>query len=99
VIFRRRRFGELVRRQLDVFAEDEADLLREAEEAERAYDASDREEAEEAYGDFQLVLESVQERLEAIRDTYARTLDDDAAADYAAAFDAAARKRHPRVKL
>jgi hypothetical protein len=45
------------------------------------------------------VLESVAARLEDIRDTYARTLDEDAAEEYAAAFDAAARKRHPRVRL
>jgi hypothetical protein len=88
-----------VRRQLDVFEEDEAELLREAAEAERAYDAADRDEAEEAYGDFQLVLETVAERLEQLRDTYARTLDDDAAEAYAAAFDRGARKRHPRVRL
>jgi hypothetical protein len=88
-----------VRRQLDLFAEDEAELLREAEEAESAYDAAERDEAEEAYGDYQLVLESVAERLEDLRDTYARTLEEDVAGEYAAAFDAAALKRHPRVRL
>jgi len=41
-IFRRSRFAELVRRQLDLFAEDEAQLLIEADEAERAYDAAER---------------------------------------------------------
>ncbi len=97
--FRRGRFGELVARQLDLFAEDEAELLREAEELERAYDAAERDEAEEAYGDYQLVLEAVAERLEALRDTYAATLDDDVAAEYAGAFDRAARRRHPRVRL
>jgi len=99
VSFRRNRFGDLVRRQLDLFAEDESRLLEEADEAERAYDEAERDEAEEAYGDFQLVLESVAERLEAVRDTYARTLDDDAAAAYEQAFDRAARKRFPRVRL
>ena len=59
MIFRRDRFGELVRRQLDLFVEDEAELLREAEEAERAYDTAEREDAEEAYGDYQLVLEAI----------------------------------------
>jgi hypothetical protein len=97
VIFRRDRFGDLVRRQLDLFAEDEAELLREVEAAERAYDAAERDEAEEAYGDYQLVLETVTERLEELRDTYAGTLDERAAADYAAAFARAARKRHPRA--
>ena len=97
--FRRNRFGELVRRQLDLFAEDEAVLLEEANEAERAYDAAEREEAEELYGDYQLVLDSVAERLGELRDTYARTLDESAADEYAAAFERAARRRHPRVRL
>ena len=69
--FRRDRFGDLVRRQLDLFAEDDAALLREAEAAERAYDEADRDEAEEAYGDYQLVLEAVADRLGEIRDVYA----------------------------
>jgi hypothetical protein len=99
VRLRRGRFDDLVRRQLDLFADDEAALLREAEEAERAYDAADREDAEEAYGDYQLVLEAIAERLEELRDTYARTLDDDAAEEYAAAFERAAAKRHPQVSL
>jgi hypothetical protein len=87
-----------VRRQLDLFAEAEAELLREADEAERAYDAADREDAEEAYGDLQLVLESVADELEKLRDTYAATLDDDAAEAYAQAFARAARKRFPKVR-
>lgn len=97
--FRRNRFGELVRRQLDLFAEDEAALLEEAEEAERAYDAAERDDAEELYGDYQLVLESLAERLGELRDTYAATLDESAADEYAAAFERAARRRHPRVRL
>lgn len=97
--FRRNRFGELVRRQLDLFAEDEAALLEEADEAERAYDAAEREDAEELYGDYQLVLESVADRLGELRDTYAATLDGSAAEEYAAAFERAARRRHPRVRL
>jgi hypothetical protein len=99
LIFRRDRFGDLVRRQLDLFAEDEAELLREAEEAERAYDGSEREEAEEVYGDYQLVLESIADRLGEVRDTYAATLDEDAAEQFTSSFDRAARKRFPRVAL
>jgi hypothetical protein len=97
VRFGRDRFGELVRRQLDLFAEDEADLLREAEEAERAYDAAERDEAEEAYGDYQLVLEAIVDRLEDLRDTYGRTLDEDAREDYERSFGRAARKRFPAL--
>jgi hypothetical protein len=99
VIFRRDRFGELVRRQLDLFAEDEAELLREAEAAERGYDGAERDEAEEAYSDFQLVLESVSERLEELRDTYAATLEPGPAEQYEVAFARAVRKRYPQVRV
>ena len=97
MIFRRNRFGDLVRRQLDLFEEDEADLLQEAETALRAYDDAEREDAEEAYSDYQLVLESVVESLEELRDTYAMTLDDDSREAYEQAFGRAARKRFPTL--
>ena len=93
LIFRRDRFGDLIRRQLDLFVEDEAALLREAEEAERAYDTADRELAEEAYGDYQLVLEAIADALAELRDTYGTTLDDDAREEYERAFDRAANRR------
>ena len=95
--FRRDPFGELIRRQLDLFAEDDAELLLEADAAERAYDAAERDEAEEAYGDYQLVLEAVADRLGEIRDTYASTLDEETADEYARAFERAARKRYPKL--
>jgi flagellar biosynthesis/type III secretory pathway protein FliH len=93
VIFRRDRFGDLVRRQLDLFAEDEAALLREAEQAESAYDEAGRDDAEEVYSDYQLVLEAVVDALTELRDTYAATLDEEAAEDYEQAFARGARKR------
>lgn len=95
--FRRDRFGGLIRGQLELFAEDERELLDEAEAAEAAYDAAEREEAEEAYGDYQLVLESTANLLGELRDTYASTLDADAAEAYAQAFARAARKRFPAL--
>ncbi len=90
---RRGRFDDLVRRQLDLFAEEEADLLAEADDAEGAYDAAAREDAEEAYADFQLVLETGTDRLREILVAYASTLDDDAADEYEQAFVRAAAKR------
>ena len=95
---RRDRFGDLVRRQLDLFAEDERELLAEADAAERAYDAADREDAEEAYGDYQLVLESIADALEELRDAYASNLDEEAAGAYTQAFSRAARKRFPKLR-
>lgn len=94
---RRDRFGDLVRRQLDLFAEDEAELLREADAAERAYDAAEREDAEEAYGDYQLVLEAIADRLGELRDAYSRTLPNDAIDAYERSFEHAARKRYPKL--
>ena len=96
---RRDRFGELVRRQLELFAEDVHELLAEADAAERAYDAADRDDAAEAYGDYQLVLESIADGLEEVRDAYASTLDEAAASAYARAFARAARKRFPKVRV
>jgi hypothetical protein len=96
VSFRRDRFAELVRRQLDLFALDEAELLREASEAEKAYDEADREDAEEAYGDLQLVYQAIGEQLEDLRATYAATLEGEARDDYERSFDRLAAKRYPR---
>lgn len=87
------RFDDLVQRQLDLFAADEAELLAEAREAEQAWDRADRDEAEEAYGNLQLVLDAIGDRLLDIRETYAATLDEAAADEYRATFARAARKR------
>ena len=93
---RRSRFDELVRTQLDLFAEDEAELLEEAQEADDAWTHADRDEAEELYGDYQLVVDAIGDRLLDVRETYAATLDDDAADEYRAAFNRAASKRFSR---
>ena len=94
MIFRRSgRFDELVRTQLDLFAEDEAELLEEAQEADEAQTHADRDEAEELYGDYQLVVDAIGERLLDIRETYAATLDDEAGDEYRDAFNRAATKR------
>lgn len=93
---RGRRFRDLVERQLDLFAEDEAELLAEAVEADTAWTGASREETEELYGDYQLVVDAIGERLYDIREGYARTLDDSGAGEYRAVFDRAARRRFPR---
>jgi uncharacterized protein YukE len=99
VIFRRDRFGDVIARQLDVFAEDEAELLAECREKVRAYDRAEREEAEEAYGDYMDAVESATEALADMRDRFARTLDEAAADAYGRAFDRAVRKRWPPFAL
>jgi len=93
VIFRRDRFGDLVRRQLALFETDEAGLLEEAAQADTAWTEADRDETEELYGDYQLVVDAVGERLYDVREAYAATLGEDAADEYRSAFDKAALKR------
>ena len=97
--FRRGRFVDLVERQLDLFERDHAGLIGDAEAALRAYDGAPRDEAEERYGDFLDLVETGQDELVEIRETYARTLDDDAAEEYRAVFNRLARKRLPRFGL
>jgi hypothetical protein len=96
VIFGRGRFRELVGRQLDLF-ESETYLLAEAAEADAAWKDAEAAESEELYGDYQLVVDAIGEALHEIRETYARPLDDETAAEYRVAFDRAARKRFGRL--
>jgi hypothetical protein len=91
-MFRRSRFNDLVQRQLELFATDEASLLEEAGQADAAWTRADRDETEEFYGDYQLVVDAIGERLYDVREAYAATLDESAADEYRAAFDAAAAK-------
>ena len=93
---RKRRFDELVDRQLDLFAADDAELLAEAAEAESAWSSSSAESAEEAYGDYQLVVDAIADRLLDIRETYAHALDEDAADEYRDAFTREASRRYRR---
>jgi hypothetical protein len=89
-------FAELVERQLALFAEDEADLLDEADEAEAAWNAAGRDTAEEAYGDYQLVVDAVADRLLDLREAYAATLDGATSDAYRKAFAAGAKRRFRR---
>jgi hypothetical protein len=93
----RGRFRELVDRQLDLFAEDEEELLAEALAAEQAWNDASAEDAEEAYGDYQLVVDAIGDRLHDTREAYAASLDDEVADEYRGAFDRAARKRFGRL--
>ena len=96
----RRRFADLIGRQLDVFAEDEADgLLEEVREMKERYDRAERDEAEESYGDYVDVVEAATEALADMRDRFARTLDEDAAEQYEHEFNRAVKKRWPPFGL
>ena len=93
----RRRYGDVVRRQLDVFALDNADLLAEVEAALRAYDEAPRDEAEERYAEYDDLLDTGRELLAELRDGFRSSLDENAAEEYEAAFERAAAKRFPRI--
>ena len=55
-----------------------------------------RDEAEESYGDFQLVVDAMADRLLEIREAYAATLDPDTADGYRDAFHAGVARRFRR---
>lgn len=93
------RFSELIDRQLDLFAQEDAEFLARVDEAERAYDHADRDEAEEVFGRFQELVEFGTETLAEMRDAYARTLDPDSADEYVAEFNQRVLARLPRFGL
>jgi hypothetical protein len=99
VVFRRRRFADVVELQLDLFAEERAGLIADAEAALRAYDGAERDEAEERYGDYLDLVDTGQDQLLEIREAYASTLDEETAEAYRAAFNERVRKRLPRFGL
>ena len=92
-MFRRRRFREVIERQLAFFEEDDFDLLADVDRALDKYERADRDEAEELYGDYQLSIEAATDRLAELRDTYARTLDEDDAEQFVREFNEAVVER------
>jgi hypothetical protein len=99
VRLRRDPFHDVIARQLDLFVEDEADLLEECRGRFRSYEDAARENAEEAYGDFVDAVETATEALADMRDRFGRTLDGDAAETYEDSFNRAVRKRWPELGL
>ena len=89
----------MIERQLALFQEEHADLIRECDEAEAAYDWAGRDEAEERYGDYADLVETGTELLADLRDSFAATLDEDAAEEYELAFNRAVARRLPRFGL
>jgi hypothetical protein len=77
-------------------AADDAVLLADVERARRAYADADREDAQEAFGDYQLALEALKDRLVEVRDAYAATLAEPDS--YERAFERAAVKRWPDIE-
>jgi len=89
----------VIARQLDLFVEDEADLLEECRSKARTYERAPREDAEEMYGDFVDAVETATEALADMRDRFARTLGAAAAEEYEESFNRAVRRRWPELGL
>jgi hypothetical protein len=99
-MLRRRRFADLIKRQLDVFAEDEAhNIFAEVRDRKALYDRADRDDAEEMYGDYVDAVETGTEALADMRDRFKQTLDEDAADEYEREFNRAVKKRWPPFGL
>jgi hypothetical protein len=98
-VLRRRRFSDLISRQLDLFVQENDELIRECEKAEAAYDRAERDDAEELYGDYQDLVETGTEILADLRDNFALTLDESEFDAYETEFNRAVAKRLPRFAL
>jgi hypothetical protein len=99
VRLRRARFADLIQRQLDLFERDHRGLIDDCVAAERAYDRAGRDEAEERYGDYVDLVETGTELLAELRDSFAATLEEETAEEYADAFNRAVLKRFRRFAL
>jgi hypothetical protein len=99
VIFFKRRFGDLIERQLDLFEQDNGELFERVADAEADYRSAGRGEAEERFSDLQELLTEGTDGLIELRDTYAQTLDEETSEEYVAAFDLAALRRFPQFGL
>ena len=95
----RGRFGDVIKRQLDLFEREQRGLIDDCIAAERAYNRAERDEAEERYGDYVDLVETGTEVLADLRDNFATTHDDETAEEYTAAFNQAVLKRFRRFAL
>jgi hypothetical protein len=98
-VLRGRRFQDVIGRQLELFAREHAGLIRACDQAEEAYERSERDEAEERYGDYQDLVETGTEILADLRDNFALTLGETEAEEYETEFNRAVQKRLPRFSL
>ena len=96
----KRRFSDVIERQLRLFADEHAGLIADVKAAEGQYERAPRDEAEERYGDYLDLVETATETLADLRDHFSATLpeegDDE---EYESAFNRAVRKRWPLFGL
>ena len=89
----------MIRRQLDLFVEESANLIAACDAAERAYDAAARDEAEERYSEYLDLVETGTERLAELRDNFRSAMEEAAAEQYEHEFNDAVQVRLPRFAL
>lgn len=92
-MLRRARFGSVIDAQLDLFIEENREVIDEVRERLNTYSHASRDEAEELYGDYLDAIETGTEILAHLRDRYAATVDDPER--YLLEFDRAVRRRLP----
>ena len=97
LMFRRNRFSDLITRQLDIFGDENAELLAEIAEYRDRWRRASRTGAEEAFGDEQDRVDWAAEALSELCDRYAATLDAPTEAEYRRAFTKAVRRRLPAL--
>jgi hypothetical protein len=91
----RRRFRDVVRRQLAMFHEEEQQLVTEARRELRAYhDSRDPAEAQAHYARYDDLCEDAEDFLVEMRDSMAASMDADRSRHYRAEFDRQARSRY-----
>ena len=93
----RRRFSDLVERQLDLFEADHRAEIADLVQALNEHHRSTRDDAQEAYGDYQDRVDWAAQDLLVLRDAYAASLDDDTGAAYGRAFSRGVRRRFPAL--
>lgn len=96
-MFGRNRFGDLIARQLDLFCEENGELLAEIAEYRERWRRASRDGAEEAFGDEQDRVDWAAEALSDLCDRYAASLDEETEAAYRRAFAKAVRRRLPAI--
>lgn len=94
----RPRYGDVIRRQLELFAAEHAELLRAVAGAERVYVRSGTADAEERYGDYMDLVEQAEDELLALRDRYAETMAARERTRYEREFSRAAERQLPTLQ-
>jgi septal ring factor EnvC (AmiA/AmiB activator) len=93
------RFGDIIKRQLELFEIDHRAVIEDAETALQKYNQADREDAEARYEEYLDLVETGTEELAALRDNFASAMDEEAAEQYESEFNRAVAKRLPRFAL